>query len=79
MSKINTWQTYCVECGRASGRISFGGTYAFHFWCWLRWLWRGLTTRAVDFGEVCANCGHLLVNGSCAKCFAPDETLRQSH
>ena len=51
MSKKITLQKYCVECGRVSGRLSFGGTYAFHFWCWLRWLWRGLTRRTPDFGD----------------------------
>lgn len=40
MSKQIILQKYCVECGRVSGRVSFGGTYAFHFLCWLRWLWR---------------------------------------
>ena len=54
MSKQISLQKYCVECGRVSGRFSFGGTYAFHFWCWLRWLWRGLTQRTPD---VCPECG----------------------
>lgn len=74
MSKQIILQKYCVECGRVSGRVSFGGTYAFHFLCWLRWLWRGLTKRTPDvcpecggWGEVCRELNLKIGCGACDK------------
>ena len=70
MSKQIILQKYCVECGQVSGRVSFGGSNAFHFWCWLRWLWRGLTKRAFDGAKRCPECGMGTVGflGRCEMC-----------
>jgi len=47
MNKINTWKTYCVECGRETL-----GIYLYykgvHLHCYLASLWRKLTKVAPD-------------------------------